>query len=100
VIINLPPINACARAAGFRARAENPDAAGGTSGLTDLLLKSKNYSRKLSGQFEQYNRRASAAEIRVPSCSSGGLLATISDAEPDRRRQRTEQISRALRLLF
>jgi hypothetical protein len=37
------------RAAGFRAGAENPDAAGGTSGLTDLLLKSKNYSRKLSG---------------------------------------------------
>jgi hypothetical protein len=29
-----------------------------------------------------------------------GLLATISDAEPDRRPQRTEQISRALRLLF
>ena len=26
--------------------------------------------------------RASAAEIRVPSRSSGGLLATISDAEP------------------
>jgi hypothetical protein len=48
VIINLPPINARARAAGFRARAENPDAAGGTSGLTDLLPKSKNYSQKLS----------------------------------------------------
>jgi hypothetical protein len=32
-----------ARAAGFRARAENPAAAGGTSGLTDPLLKSKNY---------------------------------------------------------
>jgi hypothetical protein len=30
----------CARA-GARAQAENPDAAGGTSGLTDLLLKSK-----------------------------------------------------------
>jgi hypothetical protein len=28
-----------ARAAGFRARAENPDAAGGISGLTDPLLK-------------------------------------------------------------
>jgi len=27
-----------ARGAGFRARAENPDAAGGASGLTDLLL--------------------------------------------------------------
>jgi len=36
----------------------------------------------------------------VPSRSSGGLLATISDAEPDRRPQRTEQISHALRLLF
>ena len=42
----IPPV---ARAAGFRARAENPDAAGGTSGLTDPLLKSRNYSRKLSG---------------------------------------------------
>jgi hypothetical protein len=28
----------------FRARAESPNAAGGTSGLTDPLLKSKNYS--------------------------------------------------------
>ena len=33
----------------FRARAESPNAAGGTSGLTDPLLKSKNYSRKLCG---------------------------------------------------
>jgi hypothetical protein len=32
-----------------RARAESPNAAGGTSGLTDPLLKSRNYSRKLSG---------------------------------------------------
>jgi hypothetical protein len=33
----------------FRARAESPNAAGGTSRLTDPLLKSKNYSRKLCG---------------------------------------------------
>ena len=33
----------------FRARAESPNAAGGTSGLTAPLLKSKNYSRKLCG---------------------------------------------------
>ena len=32
-----------------RARAESPNAASGTSGLTDPLLKSKNYSRKLCG---------------------------------------------------
>jgi hypothetical protein len=37
LMINLPPISA--RAAGFRARAENPDAAGGTSGLTDPVTR-------------------------------------------------------------
>jgi hypothetical protein len=39
-----------------RARAESPNAAGGTSGLTNPLLKSKNYSRKLSGYLEKYKR--------------------------------------------
>jgi hypothetical protein len=51
LMINFPPINTRVRARVAQVSARGPKipTPPAASGLTDLLLKSKNYSRKLSG---------------------------------------------------
>jgi hypothetical protein len=48
--VNFPPINRARERQVFRARAESPNAAGGTSGLTDPLALLRWHCERLGGR--------------------------------------------------